>query len=187
MTHNLKTVVDELAEEVGKDQRLQNKLIAKLMPPDADSLHNQALTIYNATTAKYSGFLSQDAVAAYKTGAGAGTQVAYLINDATFTLETPAPTTGINEGGKGILELHINGTLKDSFNLGTAWQAAYEDAAQPWTPANSPNGKITVVSVGIYVLIPFKAGHWFKPLMASDLKNWSFSASLREPQGLGSC
>ena len=37
------------------------------------------------------------------------------------------------------------------------------------------------------VLIPFKAGKWFKPLMASDLKNWSFSASLREPQGLGWC
>ena len=43
------------------------------------------------------------------------------------------------------------------------------------------------MAIGELVLIPFKAGQWFKPLMASDLKNRSFSASLREPQGLGWC
>ncbi len=150
MTQNLKAAVDELAAEIGNDQRKQNRVISKLMPPDADSLHNQSLSIYNSTTTKYPGYLSQDAAAAYKADAGAGTQVSYLINDANFILETPTPSTGINAGDKGQLDLYINGALKDTFDLEATWQAAYEESSQPWTPANSPLGKITVVSVGLY-------------------------------------
>lgn len=150
MSTNLKDAVDEFAGVVGTDQRRQDKMLAKLMPPDAQELTGQALAIYASTTTKLPGYLSQDPTSNYESGKGAGTLVDYLLKDTTFTLETPNTTDAINAGGEGFLELHINGVQVDAFDLGAAFVPTNEDGNQTWTPTNSPNGKITIVSVGNY-------------------------------------
>ena len=141
--------VDDLADVIGSDQLRQDKIIEKLLPPDAESLQGKVLGIYAASTAKITGYLSSDATASYKAGDAAGNQVAYIIKDATFSLEVPDATSAVNAGDKGVIELHINGAMVDSFNLGAAYVAANE-TAQTWTPANSSNGKITITSVALY-------------------------------------
>lgn len=150
MAGDLKVAVDELAEQIGIDQRKQDKMLAKMMDPDAEALTGKALVIYASSTTKINGYLSQDPASNYEAGKPAGTLVDYILKDITFTLETPNTATAINAGGEGVLELHINGTQVDSFDLGAAFVAANEDSNQTWTPANSANGKITVVSVGNY-------------------------------------
>lgn len=148
-TPSLVEKVDSLASAIGADQLRQDKLINKLLPADAASLHGQALNIYAGTTVKFTGYLSNDAAAAYKAGSGAGTQVPYIINDAIFTLETPSTANAINAGDQGALNLKINGTQVDTFDLAARYNPANE-AAQTWTPANSAGGKITVTSVALY-------------------------------------
>lgn len=124
--------------------------VAELAPADADSLTGKALTIYNATTTKFTGYLSTDPEAAYKAGNAAGSQVAYIINDATFNLETPTPATAINAGDKGTLELWLNDAKIDDFDLAAAFDVNLKSGNQNYTPANSQNGKLTIVSVGKY-------------------------------------
>ena len=141
--------VDDLAGVIGVDQLRQDKILEKLLPPDAESLQGKVLGIYAASTAKITGYLSSDATASYKAGDAAGTQVAYIIKDATFSLETPNAASAVNAGDQGVIELHINGAMVDSFDLGAAYVPANE-AAQTWTPANSSNGKITITSVALY-------------------------------------
>ena len=141
--------VDELADVIGADQLRQDKVLQKLLPPDAESLQGKILGIYAGSTAKITGYLSSDATASYKAGSAAGTQVAYIIKDATFSLETPNAASAVNAGDQGVIELHINGAMVDSFDLGAAYVPANE-AAQTWTPANSSNGKITITSVALY-------------------------------------
>ena len=141
--------VDEIVGVIGADQLRQDKILNKLLPPDAESLQGKVLGIYAASTAKITGYLSSDATASYKAGNAAGTQVAYIIKDATFSLETPNAASAVNAGDQGVIELHINGAMVDSFNLGAAYVAANE-TAQTWTPANSSNGKITITSVALY-------------------------------------
>lgn len=124
-----------------------NDLLSELAPPNADSMHGKALTIYNSTTSKKTGYLSSDAAAAYKAGNGAGSQVNYIINDADFVLETPDPTNGINEGDEGLLELYINNVKVDEFDLGAAFDENYRSDAQVYTPANSASGYLTITDV----------------------------------------
>lgn len=150
MAENLKVAIDELAEQIGADQRKQDIKIGKMMPPDAEELTGKSLVIYAASTSKISGYLSQDAAASYEAGKAAGSLVDYIIKDATFILETPNTSTAINAGGEGVLELDINGAQGGAFDLGAAFVVANEDGNQTWTPANSPDGKITIVSVGNY-------------------------------------
>ena len=142
--------VDDLAGVIGADQLRQDKILNKLLPPDAESLQGKILGIYASSTAKITGYLSSDATAAYKNGNGAGTQVAYIIKDATFSLETPNAASAVNAGDQGVIELHINGAMVDSFDLGAVYNPANESGNQTWTPANSTGGKITITSVGVY-------------------------------------
>lgn len=123
-------------------------VLDELAPADADTLTGKALTIYNATTTKFIGHLSTDPTAAYKAGETAGIQVAYIIKDAEFSLETPTPATAINGGDQGKLELWLNATKIDEFDLAANFNAELKTGNQTYAPANSTSGKLTVVSVG---------------------------------------
>jgi hypothetical protein len=125
-------------------------VLDELAPADADTLTGKALTIYNATTIKFTGYLSTDPTAAYKGGETAGAQVAYIINDAEFSLETPTPATAINGGDKGKLELWLNAAKLGEFDLAANFNVDLKTGNQTYPPANSTNGKLTVVSVGKY-------------------------------------
>jgi len=124
--------------------------LKELLPDNAMSLEGENLTIYASTTRKYSGYLAVDTDANYKEANPAGASVNYLIKDADFSLETPDPTNGISDGDKGVLELWINGELKASFDLEASFDEGFKDNAQRYTPANSAEGYITVVSVEKY-------------------------------------
>ncbi len=125
-------------------------VLDELAPADADTLTGKALTIYNATTTKFTGYLSAAPDTAYKADATAGAQVAYIINDAEFTLETPTPATAINAGDKGKLELWLNATKLDEFDLAAHFDVNLKTGNQTYPPANSTNGKLTIASVGKY-------------------------------------
>lgn len=142
--------VDDLAGVIGADQLRQDKILNKLLPPDAESLQGKVLGIYAASTAKITGYLSSDATASYKVGNAAGAQVAYIIKDATFSLETPNAASAVNAGDQGVLEAYINGVKIDEIDIGALFNPANESGSQTWTPANSNGGKITVTSVGVY-------------------------------------
>lgn len=148
MADSLVKKVDDLADVVGRDQLRQDKFLAKIAPEDAESLHGKVLSV--SGTSKKNGFLAQDATAIYESGVLAGTPVDYLINDPNFTLSTPNTATAVNAGDEGVLEVHINDVLVDSFDLAAAFDTANEEGNQTWIPANSPAGKITVTSVGVY-------------------------------------
>lgn len=142
--------VDDLAGVIGADQLRQDKILNKLLPPDAESLHGKILGIHASSTAKITGYLSSDATASYKAGNAAGAQVAYIIKDATFSIETPNPSTAVNAGDRGVLEAYINGVKIDEIDIGALFNPANESGNQTWTPANSAGNKITVTSVGVY-------------------------------------
>ncbi len=148
MSKSLVEKINDLAGAMGADQLRQDAFIAKIAPPDADVLTGKVLVM--AGTSKKSGYLAADPAATYKAGTGAGDQVNYLINDAVFTLSTPDTDTAVNAGDEGLLELHINDVLVDSFDLAAVFNPANESGNQSWTPANSPASKITVTSVGVY-------------------------------------
>ena len=127
-----------------------DEILAELAPSDAGSLDGQPLEIYNNTTTKYTGYLSHSDTATYKPGEEAGSQVDYIIKDADFVLETPDPTFRINKGDQGTLKIYINDELKDTFDLAGNFNEDERDGNQSYPPKDSPNGYITVVSVGKY-------------------------------------
>lgn len=139
---------------------IDKQFVAKydeLLPENADSLENAALMILSGTQ-KYTGYLSTDAVAAYAADKPAGSQVTYIIKDASFILQTPSPETGVGDGDKGSMELYINSTKVDEFDLAAIFDEANRAADQVWTLENggtvaqyrSANGKIDIFSVGRY-------------------------------------
>ena len=129
----------------------------ELLPENADSLEAAALMILSGTQ-KYTGYLSTDAVAAYAGNKPAGSQVTYIIKDASFILQTPSPETGVGDGDKGFMQLSINGAQVDEFDLATIFDEINRAADQVWTVEGggtvsqyrSPNGKIDIYSVGRY-------------------------------------
>ncbi len=142
--------VTEFAEQVGEDMNGVKHLLKKISPADAESLQDKALNIYNATLQKFTGYQAANPAATYKTGNGAGTQTAHLINDPIFILETPNTASAINSGNLGVLELWVNNAKTDSIDIGALFNPALIDTQQNYTPRNSTGGKITVVSVGVY-------------------------------------
>lgn len=126
-----------------------DEILAELAPANAGTLEAQVLAIYNSTTQKYTGNLSAGNTN-YKGGNGAGSSVAYIIKDGTFTLETPNTTTAINYGDQGVLRLYINGSQVDTFDLGSAFNESNRNGNQTYPPATSTNGFITIISVGKY-------------------------------------
>lgn len=124
-------------------------ILSDLSPTDAQSLDGQALTIYNTTTTLYSGYLTQGATA-YESGLPAGSNVSYILNDATFTLQTPNTTSAINKGDTGTLDLYVNGSLVDSFDLASHFDETYRNTSQVYVPLSSTGGKITIMSVDKY-------------------------------------
>lgn len=127
-----------------------NEVLAELAPANALTLEAQALTIYNSTTAKYTGYIATQTGASYKTGDAAGSQVSYIIKDSIFNLQTPDTTTRCNFGDSGTVEVLINGVSKDTFNLATSFNEDYRSSSQVYTPANATNGYITISSVVKY-------------------------------------
>ena len=129
----------------------------ELLPENADSLENAALMILSGTQ-KYTGYLSTDAVAVYAADKPAGSQVAYIIKDASFILQTPSPESGVGDGDKGLMQLSINGAQVDEFDLGTIFDEVNRAVDQAWTlegggavaQYRSANGKIDIFSVGRY-------------------------------------
>ena len=139
---------------------IDKQFVAKydeLLPENADSLADAMLMILSGTQ-KYTGYLSTDAAAAYSVSKPAGTQVPYIIKDASFILQTPNPETGVGDGDKGLMQLIINGTQVDEFDLATIFDEANRAADQTWTLENggsvaqyrSVNGFIDIFSVGRY-------------------------------------
>lgn len=124
-------------------------ILADLSPQDALSMDTLALPIYSGTTTKYTGYLTSGATV-YKGGDGAGANVNYIINDATFNLQTPSISTGINKGEQGLLRLYVNGTQVDTFDLAASFDVSLKNTNQTYPPATSSGGKITIQSVGKY-------------------------------------
>lgn len=133
-------------------------MLKELLPPQADSLDGNVLEIYQNTTTRYLGYLAVDALAAYNAGQGAGTEVAYIVKDRDFILNTPTPDTGINKGDKGLLELLVNGMLVDSFDLESAFDEAQRNSSQVYTldgggtitMYRGANAKLRILSVDKY-------------------------------------
>lgn len=126
-------------------------ILADLSPADAGTLAAQALT--SAGTTKFTGILASSGTATYKSGNPAGTSVAYIQTDATFTLTTPSTTTAVNKGDQGTLALFVNNVSIDSFNLAAVFEEALRGGSQtyPATAAgNSAGGRIDIVSVDKY-------------------------------------
>lgn len=142
--------------------------LAELLPPDAESLHNQVLVM--AGTVLKNGYLAADPAAAYESGKGAGSLVSYIINDPTLTLTTPNSTTAVNQGDKGKFELWINGAKTDEFDLASRFQEANRATAQTGLPANSTGGKITVSSIVKYAISLYQKVNAYVTIAAADLR-----------------
>jgi hypothetical protein len=127
-----------------------NETLSYLAPADAGSLTG-ALTMSGTT--KYAGYLSAGNTN-YKTGEGAGTSVAYIINDPTFTLTSPSTTTAFNKSDEGTTNWYkavgtaAYGAVSDSVDNAASFDSANRGGTQtntPWT-----TGQISVTSVGWY-------------------------------------
>jgi hypothetical protein len=126
------------------------EILPELIPAPADSLSAKALSLYNNTTTLYSGYLSQDATASFKSSSPAGSSVSFIVKDGTFDLQTPTPASAINYGDKGVLRLFVNGIEKDSFNLASNFDITLKSSDQVYTPKDSGLSKLTITSVGKY-------------------------------------
>ncbi|MEZ5537649.1 MAG: hypothetical protein R3F02_18770 [Thiolinea sp.] len=141
--------------------------LAELLPPDAESLHNKTLAL--AGTTQRTGYLSTDPAATYEAGKPAGSQVSYIVNDPTFTLTTPNASTAVNQGDKGQLELHINGTLTDSFDLDGRFDENNRAGSQAGLPEASANGQIIVTSIEKYAISLWQKINAYVSIKAADL------------------
>lgn len=137
-------------EQIGTDIHGINTFLGLITPKDADKLTGQALAIYNASVIKFTGYQAANPAAAYKAGNGAGTLTSNLINDPLFSLQTPSTATAINAGDQGALVLVVNDAQVDSFDLAGHFDKTESTGNQTYAPANSPLGKITVQSCGVY-------------------------------------
>lgn len=131
-----------------------NELFSYLAPADASALSG-ALTMTGTT--KYTGYLSSGSTG-YKTGEGAGTSVAYVITDPTFTLTTPSTSTIFNKADEGTCKWYIAvGTaaysaVSDSVDLGASFEEAHRASTQDTTPWTT--GQLSVTSVTWYNSFP---------------------------------
>lgn len=133
-------------ESLDQHQALLDTLLSAYPAPAAVT----TLGVYNNTTVLKTGKLATTAGAAYSATAPAGTQVTHAIRDTDFTLTSLPTDTAFDQADKGSLELVINGTTVDTFNLATPYDVTKKNTVQTYTPANGAAGKLTVVSVGVY-------------------------------------
>jgi len=119
-----------------------NEVLAEIAPEAPAPLTGTDLQIFGSSTTKYTGYLS-DGSAFYE--GSAGDNVSYIINDATFTLETLSTT--FNWADLGILKLQVNGVQVDLFDLETAFVDGERDGAQSYPPQSGTGGFITVTDV----------------------------------------
>jgi len=133
-----------------------NEILTELAPIDAETLQNKNLSIFNNSTTLYSGYLSNNNSATYKTGELAGSLVNYIVKNTPFVLQTSNTTVAINKGDIGTLKLYINDVLVDTFNLATNFNEAYRNSSQVYTlngggtNYNSPNNFISIIDVSKY-------------------------------------
>jgi hypothetical protein len=122
-----------------------NEVLSEIVPEPPVSLAGTDLQIFGGTTVKYSGYLS-DGNAFYE--GSAGDSVSYIINDATFNLETLSTT--FNWADLGILKVQVNGVQVDLFDLESAFIEGERDGSQSYPPQSGVGGFITVMAVAKY-------------------------------------
>ena len=150
-----------------------NEALKYLAPDDASSLDSTSLVISNTTL--YSARLS-DGNINYKSGAGVGSTIAYVLTDANFNFTNATSPATFNKADEGTLKLYINGVLKDSFDLASDFDESYRSSTQVYTPKNSPLNYITITSVGYYNTFPlWQRGMTTLNIAQADLRQgWNY-------------
>lgn len=145
-----------------------NETISYLAPADASSMNAQAMT-YTGTTL-YTGRLSAGNTN-YKTGQGVGSTVAYIANDATFTILSPNQSTTFNKADEGSMKYYINGVLNDTVDCAASFQEANRAGTQTNTPWTGAAGNLAVTSVGWYNSFPkWQKGNASMYVVPGDLR-----------------
>lgn len=122
-----------------------NEVLAELAPLPPSTLTNTDLQIYNSSTMKFSGLLS-DGNINYETVPGVNAD--YIITDANFILQTDS--NSFNWADLGQLKLQINGMQVDNFDLSDNFDESLRNETQDYTPLTSNNGFIKIISISKY-------------------------------------
>jgi len=161
----------------GTNQALydMNYLFSFLAPSDASSMDGNSLI--PSGTSKHTGRLSAGS-ASYKGGDPAGTNVNYIVNDATFNLASPNQATTFNTADEGDLDWYLNGGLNDTFDLAAAFNEGERAGAQSYPPALGAAGNIRVDSVAYYNTFPlWQKGNATALIVAGDcLQGYNYFA-----------
>jgi hypothetical protein len=136
-----------------------------LVPGDAAPL---AGDLASPTTTFYSGYL-----AAGSERFQVLQQLHYftqIVNNPNIVIINSNSSTQFNQADQGTLELFVNGTLIDSFNLATFWSEANRQTGQTYPPFFGTNGRLEVLSVGPYLGYgSHQIGNFRVVLTAADL------------------
>lgn len=144
------TYADEQLAPVSDQVDTNTDLLAVLAAQYQPAQALQTLAVKDNTTTLVTGYLADTAGASYAGDAPAGTQVAYAIRDAAFELKTMPDDVSFNFADKGVLEMHVNGTKVDEYDLEAAFDATKRTGTQTYAPVSGAAGKLTVLSVGVY-------------------------------------
>lgn len=119
-------------------------------PSEPDPLNN--LTWSGITFE--SGYLSDDTGTQHFSYWSAGDNVSLISLVSSSFTGTSTDSTRFKKADLGELRLKINGSQVDSFDLASAFVEGEREGDQTYPPQDSPGGKITVLSVGMYNSYP---------------------------------
>jgi len=154
---NVQDALDDIYSDLGA-----------VAPDNAESLAGKAST--QTGTTLYTGKLS-DGNVNYKVGDPAGSTVAYIINDATFSALSPDRTTTFNYADRGTLRVYINGVEVDSYDLATAFNDSERAGSQSYPPDTGAGGILRIDSIAWYNEYPdWQIGNATALITPSDLR-----------------
>lgn len=147
---------------------IMNEHIAYLAPANANSL--EAGVMVASGTTLFAGKLSAGNTN-YKAGDPAGSVVAYIINDADFTLASPSPSDTFADAQSGVLRLRVNDVETDTFDLASAFNPAERAGAQSYPPALGGSSKLRIDAVAWYNNYPpWQKGNFTVIVASGDLR-----------------
>ena len=103
-----------------------NEALNCLIPDNCEGING---VILGDSLTKYNARESQSNIN-YEFGPGTANSYTLMTPTSNFTLTLPDPATRFNYADQGTLELYINGTLVDSFDLAAAFDEAYRGDCQ---------------------------------------------------------
>jgi len=135
-----------------KDALYELNLIEKyLAPSDAGSLDGKDLSLQGS--ALLSGRLS-DGNVNYKPGISPGASASNILHNGTIILLSPDQLNSFNKADKGNIQVYINGSMIDTFDLSTFFVEANRDTYQAYPPRLSVSGYLTITDVRAFNNFP---------------------------------